>query len=85
MRTTVALPSGLLRQAKALAAQRGETLEALLTRALATEIGKAHQRTHARARVNLPLLGAHGTPLVRLEAADLERALADVDAFGAGR
>ena len=83
MRTTVELPSALLRQAKALAAQRGETLKTLLTRAVATELGQAHDRRAVRARVDLPLLGAPGAPAVHLSAADLERALADVDALGA--
>ena len=86
MRTTVELPPSLLRQAKARAAQRGETLKTLLTRAVATELGHAHERSDARARVDLPLLGqAGGSPAVSLSAADLERALADVEAPRAGR
>ncbi len=85
MRTTVELPPGLLRQAKARAAQRGETLKALITRAVATELGQAHDRGDARARVDLPLLGNAGAPPVHLSAADLERALADGDALRAGR
>jgi hypothetical protein len=85
MRTTVELPPGLLRQAKALAAQRGETLKALLTRAVAAELGQAHDRRDVRARVDLPLLGTPGAPPVHLRAADLERALADIDALRVGR
>ena len=85
MRTTVELPPSLLRQAKARAAQRGETLKALLTRAVATELGHAHGRPDARARADLPLLGNSEAPPVHVSAADLERALADVDALRAGR
>ena len=85
MRTTVELPASLLRQAKARAAQRGETLKALLTRAVVAELGHSHERS-ARARVDLPLLGkAGGAPPVSLTAADLERALADGEAMRAGR
>jgi hypothetical protein len=85
MRTTVELPPSLLREAKARAAQRGETLKTLLTRAVATELGQAADRRDARARVALPLLGEAGATPLHLSAADLERALADVDALRAGR
>jgi hypothetical protein len=85
MRTTVELPPDLLREAKARAAQRGETLKALLTRAVATELGQAHDRRASRARVDLPLLGDARAPAVHVRAGDLERALADVDARRAGR
>ena len=81
---TAKTPTGAA-QAKARAAQRGETLKALLTRAVVTELGHPHERS-ARARVDLPLLGkAGGYPPVSLTAADLERALADAEALRAGR
>ena len=85
MRTTVELPPDLLRKAKARAARRGETLKALLTRAVAAELGQPHDRATTHARVNLPLFGDPDAPRVQLSAADLEQALADVDAFRAGR
>lgn len=85
MRTTIELPPSLLRQAKVRAAQRGETLKVLLTRAVVTELGQAHEARDARARVDLPLLGDAGARPVHVSAADLERALADVDALRAGR
>ena len=58
MRTTVELPRELLRRAKACAAERGETLKTLLTRAVATELGRtgAAEPPEPR-RVELPLFG----------------------------
>ena len=85
MRTTVELPPDLFRKAKARAAQRGETLKALLTRAVATELGEAHDRPTARTRVELPLFGDPNAPAIHVTAADLERALAHDDALRAVR
>jgi hypothetical protein len=83
MRTTIELPPELFRRAKARAAERGETLKALLTRALAAELG--HGRPTARARVGLPLFGDPQGPTVRVRAADLERELAQEDMLRVGR
>ena len=85
MRTTVELPPELFRRAKARAAQRGETLKALLTRAVAAELGHAHDRPATRARLELPLIGDPSAPSIRVRAADLERALAHDDVIRAGR
>ena len=85
MRTTVELPPDMLLRAKARAAQRGETLKALLTRAVAAELGHAHHRQPTRARVELPLVGDPDGPTVHLRAADLERALTRDDVLVAGR
>ena len=85
MRTTIELPPELFRRAKARAAERGETLKTLLTRAIATELGPAHGRPTARGRVGLPLFGDPGGPTVHLSAADLERELAHEDVLHVGR
>ena len=83
MRTTVELPPALFRRAKARAAARGESLKALLTRAVAAEVGQ--DRDVAARRMRLPLFGDPTGPKVDLDAADLARALADADAARSGR
>lgn len=85
MRTTVELPPDLFRKAKARAAERGETLKVLLTRAVAAELGQAQARPATRARVKLPLFGDPSGLTVQLRAADLERALAHDDVLQAAR
>ena len=80
MRTTIDLPPKLFRQAKARAAERGETLKALVARALAAELGHAGDTRTMQARVVLPLIGHRGGPTVNLRNVDLERALAHDDA-----
>ena len=83
MRTTVEFPPALIRAAKARSAALGESLKALLARAVTAELGGYAVDTASRARVQLPLFGEPGRaagPLVNLTNADLERALADVDA-----
>jgi len=83
MRTTIDLPTNLFRRAKARAAERGETLKSLVTRALAVELGHAEESRTTRARVVLPLFGRPGGPTVKLRNVDLERALAHDDALKA--
>ena len=80
MRTTVELPPDLMRAAKARSAESGESLKALLTRAVAAELESHVVRRSQKARVTLPLFGDSPGPRVRLSNADLERALADADA-----
>jgi len=84
MRTTVDLPTPLFRRAKARAAQRGETLRALLTRAVEAEVGAAPAAPskwhHPDGRVKLPLIGTAGGPKVNLTNADIERILAEDEA-----
>ena len=84
MRTTVDLPTPLFRRAKARAAQRGETLRALLTRAVEAEVGAAAPARskwhHPDGRVKLPLIGTPGGPKVNLTNADIERILAEDEA-----
>ena len=83
MRTTIEVPTGLFRRAKARAAARGESLKTLLTRAVAAEVGQGD--AVARRRVKLPLFGDPSGPAVELDASDLARALAAEDAVRAGR
>jgi hypothetical protein len=84
MRTTVELPPELMRQAKARAAAQGESLKSLLTRAVASELGKSHASGSAGTHVRLPLFGKTGKP-VRISNEDLERALTDEDVHVARR
>jgi hypothetical protein len=81
MRTTVEIPPDLMRAAKARAAESGESLKSLLTRAVAAELGVAAGRRAPAARVKLPLFGSAGPP-VHLSNADLERALAGSEPIG---
>lgn len=83
MRTTVEFPPELFRKAKARAAARGETLKALLTRAVAAEVGQG--QTAARQRMTLPTFGDPSGPTVKLSGTDIARILADEDAALASR
>ena len=78
MRTTVDFPPDLFRKAKARAASRGESLKTLLTRAVATEIGRDRDRS-AGQRMRLPLFGDPAGPAVDVDASELARVLADED------
>ena len=81
MRTTVELPTPLFRRAKARAASRGETLRALMTRAVEAEVGGADTGTAPRdRRVKLPLFGDPRGKKVNLTNADIERILAEDEA-----
>jgi hypothetical protein len=59
MRTTVRLDEGLLREAKAEAARRGETVTALIEKGLRLVLA-ASRRTAPGARVTLPVSSATG-------------------------
>lgn len=76
MRTTVMLPPELLRAAKARAAQRGETLKALLTRAVENELGRSGKGRPAP----WPLLKTKSKQAKRFTNAELEEILAAEDA-----
>ena len=80
MRTTVEFPVELIRAAKARSAESGESLKALLTRAVAAELEAPLPRRGQKRKVTLPLFGRPSGPGVRLTNADLERALAQEDA-----
>ena len=79
MRTTVELPPDLMKQAKTIAAARGESLKTLLTRAVASEIGKPRHPRGKGKRVNLPLFGDPKGRPVELRAKDIACALAEDD------
>jgi hypothetical protein len=84
MRTTVEMPPELMRQAKARAAARGESLKTLLTRAVASELGKSPQ-PDAGMRVRLPLFGNPKGKPVDISNEDIARALARDDSTLASR
>jgi hypothetical protein len=82
MRTTIDMPDGLMRAAKARAAERGESLKELVNRALAHELGLPSVPKRKTGRVALPLIARDATPAVlvtnddiaaALEAEDVER------------
>ena len=85
MRTTIELPPELMREAKAAAAKRGETLKQLFSRAIAAEVGRAHRNNDKGRRVRLPLFGDPSKPPVDLTNEDIERILAQEDAEAALR
>ena len=80
MRTTIEFAPDLIRAAKARSAELGESLKALLTRAVAAELGRPVTPMHRGARMVLPVFGSAVGPRANVSSADLERALADVDA-----
>lgn len=79
MRTTVELPPDLMKQAKARAAARGESLKKLLTRAVASELGKGRHARDSGARIALPLFGNSNAKLINISNGDIARALAQED------
>jgi hypothetical protein len=85
MRTTVELPPDLMKQAKARAAARGESLKTLLTRAVASELGKARHPGERGSRVSLPLFGNSKGKLVNISSEDIAHALANDDIVSVGR
>lgn len=79
MRTTVQLPTELLRAAKAEAAARGETLKEFLTRAVTHELGSAAPLADHK-RVALPLIGSAKPGAVDITNAGIEAVFAAEDA-----
>ena len=75
MRTTVRLDDGLLKQAKRAAADRGETVTALIERGLRLVL--ANGRPRRRSRVALPVSRAAGGTRAGVDLDD-SRALLDV-------
>lgn len=73
MRTTIDMPPHLMQAAKVKAAERGESLKDLVTRAVAHEIG-VPSRSRMVGRVSLPLVGREGEPTVTVSNADIEAA-----------
>ena len=64
MRTTIDMPSTLMRAAKARAAEEGESLKDLVNRAVAREIGLPATAKGKTGRVTLPLIARDATPTV---------------------
>jgi hypothetical protein len=85
MRTTVDMPAELMQAAKVKAAERGETLKDLVTRAVATEL-RVSAGPARTGRLSLPLIGREASPEVSVTNADIEAALnaEDIDRY-AGR
>ena len=83
MRTTIDLPSDLMHAAKVRAAQRGESLKELFTRAIAHEVGTA-RRTGPAGRLSFPLIGRDSDPKVEVTNADIAAVLdaEDVERYG---
>ncbi|MBI2203497.1 MAG: hypothetical protein HYU41_06575 [Candidatus Rokubacteria bacterium] len=74
------LPPELLRRAKSRAAARGESLKALLTRAVAAELDRDAAPRASPERVSLPLFGDSTGRVVNVTSGAIARALADDEA-----
>jgi hypothetical protein len=79
MRTTIDLPSDLMRAAKVTAAQRGETLKDLFTRAIAHEV-RGVGRGRTAGRLHFPLIGRDEEPKVEVTNADIDAVFEAEDA-----
>jgi hypothetical protein len=77
MRTTIDLPPALMRAAKARAVERGESIENLLIRAVAREVGLPAAPKRKPGRVTLPLIASDATPSVLVTNEDIADALHD--------
>lgn len=75
MRTTIDMPTALMRAAKARAAARGESLKELVARAVAHEVGLPEAPRGKAGRVTLPLIGRGSAPTVLVTNDDIETAL----------
>jgi hypothetical protein len=75
MRITIDLPASLIRAAKARAAEQGESLEDLVIRAVAREVGLAVTPKGKAGRVTLPLIAPDATPTVLVTNEDIAGAL----------
>jgi hypothetical protein len=80
MRTTIDLPPELMRAAKVRAAERGENLKDLFTRAVAREVDVRSRSRKQTGKVRLPLVARDATPSVPVTNADIEAVLAAEDA-----
>ena len=77
MRTTIDLPPTLMRAAKARAAEHGESLKDLVSRAVAHEVGLPSTSNGKKGRVTMPLIAHDATPTVLVTNEDI------ADAFDA--
>jgi hypothetical protein len=80
MRTTIDLPSNLMRAAKSRAAEEGESLKDLVNRAVAREVGLPGTAKGKTGRVKLPLIARDATPTVLVTNDDIAEAFAADDA-----
>jgi hypothetical protein len=85
MRTTIEMPTALMRAAKARAAERGESLKDLVNRAVAHEVGLPATPRGKTGRVTLPLIARDATPTVLITNDDIADAFdaEDVERFTA--
>lgn len=74
MRTTIDLPPILMRAAKARAAEEGESLKDLVSRAVAREVGLPATARAKTGRVMLPLIAREATPTVLVTNDDIANA-----------
>ena len=83
MRTTIDMPTTLMRAAKARAAEQGESLKDLVNRAVAHEVGVPATPKGKVGRVTLPLIARDATPAILVTNEDIEDALdaEDVERF----
>lgn len=83
MRTTIDMPDALMRAAKAKAAERGESLKDLVSRAVAHELGQPVGARAKAGRVELPILGRGAEPSVLVTNDDIAVVLEsdDVDRY----
>lgn len=73
-----------MQAAKVRAAQRGEPLKDLFTRAVAREVGMSTRPGTGGARLTLPLIGSDERPKVEVTNADIEAAFdaEDIERYG---
>jgi hypothetical protein len=83
MRTTIDMPTPLMRAAKARAAEQGESLKDLVNRAVAHEVGLPATPKGKAGRVTLPLIARDATPAILVTNEDIEDAFdaEDVERF----
>lgn len=74
MRTTIEMPTPLIRAAKAKAAERGESLKDLVNRAVAHELGLPSAPKAKTGRVTLPLIGRGAAPEILVTDEDIATA-----------
>jgi hypothetical protein len=75
MRTSIDMPPTLMRAAKARAAEQGESLKDLVTRAVAHEVGLPATSKGKAGRVTLPLIARDATPAILVTNEDIADAL----------
>jgi hypothetical protein len=83
MRTTIDMPTALMRAAKARAAEHGESLKDLVNRAVAHEVGIPATPKGKAGRVTLPLIARDAASTVLVTNEDIENAFdaEDIDRF----